>query len=135
VTSGLHFTGEYFEGTIRSGDRLLYSQSLISKEYIFSMVNREKDFSDVCFEIGQVDSIEPEDQSIAVRELLVRKLSQIYPESLQIVKNSNGWPVILDNGEELPIPVSFTHHGHFVAYTYHLSLTSWKAYPHHAEVL
>jgi hypothetical protein len=130
---GLNFSGECFEGTVRSGDHVLFSKSFIRQDYIFSITNGEEDLSDIHCAIKKIGSSKPDDQSRAVRELLLRKLGHIFPESnLQIIKNPHGWPVIMREDEKLPIPVSFTHHGNFVAYTFQLSSASWKA---HEEIL
>lgn len=120
-----------FEGIVSLDDHLLYSRSSVNKDYIFSVVNNENDFSDMHCEINEIDSTEPKDQSNAVRELLLSRLCEVFNEGdLQITKNSHGWPVIMNGAKELPVPVSFTHHGNFVAYT--LNSTLWKV---HAEIL
>ncbi|HEX3385057.1 MAG TPA: 4'-phosphopantetheinyl transferase superfamily protein, partial [Mucilaginibacter sp.] len=105
----LSFFGEYFEGAVRFGEQILCSKSFLNEDYIFSFVNNDDDFSDIHYDIKKVGSSDPDDQSNAVRELLLHKLNHIFPESnLHIIKNSHGWPVITREGEELPIPVSFT---------------------------
>ena len=130
---GLRRNGEYFEGAVRSKEHVLYSKTIIDSDLIFSMVNDADDFSAFYWDIKQISSSERCDQSEAVKELLLSKLTQILPGSnLSIAKNPNGWPVVMDGDEELPVPVSFTHHQHFVAYTFQLNSTLWKA---HAEIL
>jgi len=132
----LSFTGENFGGTIHSGDQRLYSRSFVSRDYIFSIVNGEKDFSDVHCGIAQIAFDEPGEQSRAVRELLMHNLRQLFPESdLHFTKSPHGWPIVVNDDRELPVPVSFAHHGHFVAYTYQSNLASWKAHRHRAEIL
>jgi len=129
----LRLNGGYFEGRVRSQEHALYSRTIINSDCIFSMANSADDFSAFHCKIKQINSSGPEDQSIAVRELLLVKLADIFPESvLHIAKNPNGWPIVMCNDEELPVPVSFTHHHCFVAYTFQLNSTSWKA---HAEIL
>jgi phosphopantetheinyl transferase (holo-ACP synthase) len=132
----LNFSSENFEGTVRSGDHELYSRSFVNQNYIYSMVNDEDDFSDIDYEIGKIDSSGPDEQSDAVRKLLLNKLNYIFLGSdLRIDKNPHGWPVIVSGGKELPIPVSFTHHGDFVAYAFNLNQALWKTHQHPAEVL
>ncbi|MBS1531486.1 MAG: 4'-phosphopantetheinyl transferase superfamily protein [Bacteroidetes bacterium] len=132
----LNFSGEYFEGTARYGDQVLYSKSFVNQDYIFSIVNDQDDFSAIHYEIKRIDSAKPDDQSNVVRELLLSALNGIFPgNSLQVAKHRHGWPLIVSGDNELPIPVSFTHHGYFVAYTFCLTQSLWKAHQHHAEIL
>lgn len=132
----LSFFGEYFEGAVRFREQILCSRSFLNEDYIFSFVNNDDDFSDIRYEVKKISLAEASNQSDAVRELFLARLSGIFPESsLQIAKNRHGWPVIIKDDEEISIPVSFTHHDHFVAYTFYLSQTLWKAPPRHAEIL
>ncbi|MGZ3776836.1 MAG: 4'-phosphopantetheinyl transferase family protein [Mucilaginibacter sp.] len=133
---GLKPMAEYLEGTVQFGDQLLYFQSSINRDFIFSIVNDKADFSETYWDIKQIDTTDPAVQSGAVREFLLEKLGELFPDNnLQIAKNPYGWPVIINEEDELPIPASFTHHGHFVAYSFRLTHSLWKAHQHHAEVL
>jgi len=129
-------TAEQWNGVVQSGNQMLYFQSIISSDFIFSMVNDTADFSETYRDIKQIESTEPVAQSAAVREFLLERLDQLFPgNDWQIGKNPHGWPVIANEEVELPIPVSFTHHDHFVAYSFKLTDSLWKAHQHHAEVL
>lgn len=134
--SELKRPAEQWNGVVQFGDRLLYFQSVINSEFIFSMVNETADFFKTYWDIKQIESTEPIAQSAAVREFLLERFGQLFPgNNMQITKHPHGWPVIADEQEELPIPVSFTHHDHFVAYSFQLTDSLWKAHQHHAEVL
>jgi hypothetical protein len=134
AVNSLAFGDGHFYGTVRSGDHLLHSRSFISNEYIFSMACETGDLSAMQYEIRRIGSADADEQSKAVRELLLDKLKDKFPaKHLQVIKSPHGWPVITSAGEELPIPVSFTHHGCFVAYTFLLNPAQWKT--HHAEIL
>jgi phosphopantetheinyl transferase (holo-ACP synthase) len=126
-----------FYGAVRFGDQLLYSQSVVNSDFILSTVNDTADFSEIYWDVRKIESSDPASQSRAVREFLLENLGEILPDcKLQIGKNPHGWPLIFDEGEVLPIPVSFTHHGHFVAYSFQLTDSRlWKAHRHHAEIL
>lgn len=135
-TVELKRAAEQLNGMVQSGNQLLYFQSNINSEFIFSMVNDTADFSETYWDIKQIESTEPVAQSAAVREFLLDRLDQLFPgNDLQIAESPHGWPVILDEEGELPAPVSFTHHDHFVAYSFQLTDSLWKAHQHHAEVL
>jgi phosphopantetheinyl transferase (holo-ACP synthase) len=129
-------TADQFHGTIKFGDQLLYSQSVINNDFIFSIVNDTPDFSETYWDIKKIEFADPTSQSDAVRQFLLERLGQLFPDSdLRITKNVYGWPLVVDRYDELPIPVSFTHHDHFVAYSFQLSDSLWKVHQHHAGVL
>jgi phosphopantetheinyl transferase (holo-ACP synthase) len=132
----LEQTLECFKGALHFGDQLLYSQSVINTGYIFSIVNGRADFSQTYWDIKQIESNDPASQSEVVREFLLERLDQLFmANDFQIAKSLNGWPLILNGDGELPIPISLTHHDHFVAYSFQLTDSLWKARQHHAEVL
>jgi len=132
----LRRVAEYLHGAVQCGDQMLYFQSLVTNEFIFSIVNDTADFSETYWDIKQIDSADPAAQSSAVRELLLEKLVELFPATdLQITKSPYGWPIIANEEGELPTPVSFTHHDNFVAYSFQLTDSLWKAHQHHAEVL
>lgn len=129
-------TAGNLRGTVLLGDQLLYFQSVIHNNFISSIVNDTADFTEIYWDIKRIDFTDPAAQYSAVRELLLERLGELFPDSdLQIAKNPNGWPIIVNEDGELPIPVSFTHHDHFVAYSFQLTTSLWKAHQHHAEVL
>jgi hypothetical protein len=122
-------------GTVRSGDQILYFQSVINGDFIFSIVNDSADFSGILWDVKRIKSVDPRSQSAAVRALLLARLGLLFPGSeLQLAKSPHGWPVIVNDGEELPVAVSFTHHDHYVAYSLQSTDSLWTVYQHHAEV-
>jgi phosphopantetheinyl transferase (holo-ACP synthase) len=107
-----------YKGTVSFGPHTLYSRSIINEEFIFSVVNHTDNFESVLWGVQLIDSSEPEDQSKAVRVFLMEMLKTLFPDTdLQIAKSSHGYPVILKDGAEIPVPVSLAHHGHYVAYS------------------
>lgn len=120
---GCDFTGEsVYKGAVTIADEKLYFRSIISEDFIFSVVNGSNDFENTCWGIGSIDSTEPDEQSKAVRNILTGRLNAIYPGSeLQVDKAPQGYPVIIKDGIEIPVPVSFAHHDHYVAYSFVLS--------------
>jgi phosphopantetheinyl transferase (holo-ACP synthase) len=109
--------------------RALYSRSVITDNFIFSAVNDKDDFTNTCWGIQQIDSMDHEYQSQKVREFLISRLCDLFPDThLQIGKSPHGWPVVINGETELPVPVSLAHHGHFVAYSFQLSNSQWKAH-------
>ncbi|MGZ3823273.1 MAG: 4'-phosphopantetheinyl transferase family protein [Mucilaginibacter sp.] len=107
-----------YKGVISFGDHILYSRSVISEEFIFSVVNGTDDFRHIRWGIQLIDASEPEAQSKAVREFLIQTLAPLFPGSALLVdKSPHGYPIILKDGVEIPLPVSLAHHGHYVGYS------------------
>src|ERR1700744_3921655 len=103
-----------YKGIINFGDHVLHSRSLISEEFIFSVVNGTDDFGHIHWGIHLIDSSDSDTQSKTVREFLIRRLSLLFPGSTLLVeKNPKGYPVILKDGEEILLPVSLAHHEHY----------------------
>lgn len=107
-----------YKGTASFGPHTLFFRSIISEGFIFSVVNHADNFESVLWGVQLVDSSEPEDQSKAVRVFLMEMLKTLFPDAdLQIAKSPHGYPVILKDGAEIPVPVSLAHHGHYVVYS------------------
>jgi phosphopantetheinyl transferase (holo-ACP synthase) len=103
------------------GSETLYSRSIISRDFIFSVVNRDNDFDNTGWGIKRIDSVSSDNQSAEVRAFLLEKLKNELPlPELQAHKNSHGCPVLVNGAEEIDIPVSLAHHGKWVAYSYQL---------------
>jgi phosphopantetheinyl transferase (holo-ACP synthase) len=110
-----------YKGVVTFGDHTLYSRSIINEEFIFSVINDTDNFEHTCWGIQLISSSEPEHQSKAVRVFLTDRLNTLFPHNeLLISKSPHGYPVILKNGTETPIPVSLAHHDHYVAYSFQL---------------
>ena len=74
-----------YKSTAEFGNQILYSRSMIEKDFIFSVVNRKDDFSSIYWGIKYIDSSEPAFQSQKVRELLMLKLNALFPDkNLQV---------------------------------------------------
>jgi hypothetical protein len=94
---------------------------MISQEYIFSVVNGSDNFENTCWGIQLIGSSESADQSKAVRELLSAKLKILFPDAeMRISKSLHGYPTLIKDGVEIPVPVSFAHHDRYVAYSFEL---------------
>jgi hypothetical protein len=107
------------KGVVSFGDHTLYSRSMISGEFIFSVVNSTDNFEHIRWGIQLIDSSDPDVQSKSVREFLIKKLNALFPESeLLISKSSHGYPIILKDGDEIPLPVSLAHHDRYVGYSF-----------------
>ncbi|MFI5140492.1 MAG: 4'-phosphopantetheinyl transferase superfamily protein [Sphingobacteriales bacterium] len=107
------------KGIVTFGDVSLYSMSLMHNDLVHSVVNDNEDFKNICWGIKSIDSNEPDYQSTAVRSFLLNRLNRYFRmEGLAIVKNQHGVPIVIKENEVQPIPVSLSHHGRFVAYSF-----------------
>jgi phosphopantetheinyl transferase (holo-ACP synthase) len=107
-----------YKGVVSFGEHALYSRSVISEEFIFSVVNGTDDFRHIRWGIQLIHSSDADAQSKAVRGFLIKALSPLLPGSdLLVDKSPHGYPIILKDGVEIALPVSLAHHGHYVGYS------------------
>ncbi len=108
-------------GSVHFKSHALYFRSVITEEFIFSAVNAADDFANTGWGINKISSNQPAAQSSEVRKLLHHRLDQLFPaNTFRVKKSEHGWPVIMDGENELPVPVSFAHHDHYIAYSFQL---------------
>jgi phosphopantetheinyl transferase (holo-ACP synthase) len=119
-TEGTGFDSEkVFKGIITFGADTLYTRSLMYRELIVSVVNGDENFENTYWGIKLIDNPDPEYQSMAVRAFLINRLHRLFLlDDLTIGKNALGFPIVLNGGKETDIPVSLSHHDHFVAYSF-----------------
>jgi len=122
-----HFEGRDFnsqtvyQGIIDYSPYTFYSQTIISEDFIFSVVNHTDNFEKIIWGIEKIDSTDADDQSKAVRAFALAMLNTLFPDSeLEIDKNRHSCPIILKNGIEIPVPISLAHHDHWVGYSFQL---------------
>jgi phosphopantetheinyl transferase (holo-ACP synthase) len=128
----LRFTNNYFENTDINEDcfytasvlfeeNILYSKSIIHKDFISTIVNDAEDFSKICWGIKSIDHSDYANQSKEIRSFLLEKMNSIFPdENIQIEKHEVGYPVLLKDEKIMDIPVSFSHHSNFIGYCFEL---------------
>jgi phosphopantetheinyl transferase (holo-ACP synthase) len=108
-------------GHLRFDNYKIYSRSVIYKELISSVVDSDEDFKGVFSHIKYIDSTVNTVQSAAARNFLIDRLTkEIGALNLTIGKNAKGTPILFEGSKELPIPVSLSHHGHYIAYSFKL---------------
>lgn len=99
-----------------------HARTILARDYIFSVAGNHSSFSKVHWGVKKIGSSEPQDQSVAVRELALYKLSELFPGNhFKIEKSLAGFPVLFKNGTETTIHVSFSHHDYYVAHSFVLS--------------
>jgi hypothetical protein len=120
---GQGFDDAVYKGIAIFADQVLYSRSIITGEFIFSVVNYEDDFANTCWGIRLISSTDAAHQSRAVRAFLSDRLDRLFPDSvLSISKSIHGCPILLKDGVETSIPVSLAHHDCYVAYSFQIQV-------------
>jgi phosphopantetheinyl transferase (holo-ACP synthase) len=109
----------FYRCTVLHDNVELYARSLVNTHLIQSIVTRDETANNIRWGIKNIGTDDPHDQSASVRTLAMDSLSAAYPSlTLSFDKTNTGCPIILNKGNETGIPVSFTHHYQFVAYSY-----------------
>ncbi|MGZ3819427.1 MAG: 4'-phosphopantetheinyl transferase family protein [Mucilaginibacter sp.] len=107
-----------YKGTVVFGEHVLHSRSIITKDFIFSVVSFDNDFANTYWGIQLISSDDPTYQSAAVRVFLNARLRLLFPvDNLNIGKSKHGYPILLRGTDEISMPVSLAHHGNYVTYS------------------
>jgi len=110
-----------YTGIVQFNAHQLYFRTSIDQDYIFSVVNFSDDFTHTRWGISRIDSSDHTHQSSEVRKLLLCDLNDLQPgNNFTLDKSPHGWPVVMKGKQELPMPVSLAHHGHYVAYSFQI---------------
>jgi hypothetical protein len=116
---------EFYKGIAVYGPGTLYSRSIIRDGAIVTVVSGDEDFRDTRWGFTTIGSSTYTDQSAAVRALALNELYRVFPGTrLRIEKTSAGFPVLLEGGTMLDIPLSLAHHDQYVAYSFRLPSNS-----------
>ena len=109
-------TEECYCCEINFNGETIYARSFIGNQIIFTVANNSNWFDNVYWGIKMIESDVYAHQSKAVREFVLSKLNKLYPgNNVEIQKSKAGYPYI---EEHKHLPLSFTHHGNFVAYAF-----------------
>ena len=110
-----------YKGVFNFSPHTFYSRTIITDDFIFSVVNRTNNFENVMWGIKKIGSTDADDQSKAVRIFALAMLNTLFPDAeLEIDKNKHSCPIILKDEIEIPVPISLTHHDHWVGYSFQL---------------
>ncbi|MBV9961768.1 MAG: 4'-phosphopantetheinyl transferase superfamily protein [Parafilimonas sp.] len=101
---------------VRFNSSALYARTIINDEMIFTVVNDTDYFENVYCGIKEIDNDSYVHQSESVRHFVLNKLNQLFQnKNFSIQKSETGYPFIQ---EKKYLPLSFAHHGSFVAYAF-----------------
>lgn len=108
----------FYSGKVIYGSNVFYFRSQINEDWIATVVNDDEDFENVCWGIQSIDDSSYYYQSKAARTLLLNKLNNFFSGDLEVKKHPVGYPIILKDMQDLHIPVSLSHDGCFIAYSF-----------------
>ena len=107
------------KSTVQFAERTLHSCSLLYDELIHTVVNHSIDFDGVYWGVKKIEGDDNALQSAEVRSFLLERLTKLYDDGdFNVDKNSYGCPVVLNRDINITMPVSFSHHGCFVGYSF-----------------
>lgn len=104
------------QSTITFADHTLSACSVLFNEFIHTVANSGDDFENVLLGVKKIDSDHSDVQSAEVRSFLLERVKNVYGDDFRVEKNDSGCPVLL--GADVQIPVSLSHHGRFVGYSF-----------------
>lgn len=119
--NGYAFDEQSYHGTVMAGDNIYYFRSKLFHELITTVVSEDEKFENTFWGYASINNSGSDHQSICVRSFLLQNLhSVLLGKDLRIEKAPVNHPVLFNGTNELNIPISFAHHGNFVAYSYSL---------------
>lgn len=97
-----------------------YSRSIVLKDIIYTVVNDTNYFHNTWWGVKHIDSACNTCQSESVRAFTMRKLKDIYPVDTRLAfgKHAVGYPILKVSDADAALPISFTHHDRYVAYSF-----------------
>jgi phosphopantetheinyl transferase (holo-ACP synthase) len=114
-----------FKVTVNFTGKTLYARVIMNNEFVLSTVNHSNDFNDIYWGIKRVEDSSYKYQSAEVRTFLLDKLRVLTGlNEPSIVKNEDEVPVLFNNNQQLNIPLSLSHHGPWVAFSFHYAVAA-----------
>jgi 4''-phosphopantetheinyl transferase superfamily. len=99
-----------YSGKLRANDVALSFLSVITDQFIATTIDK----GDVKWAVKQIETSDYESQSKAVRSFLLDDLKM---PGTTIEKHPAGYPVLLKDGKELDVAISFAHHDRYISYS------------------
>ena len=111
--------GPFVTGTITDGEQQLHFRSKIHTNVLATIVNADEHFESVHWGIRQIEQTGNESQSAQVRAFSLNRLqATLNRDGLSIAKSEVGYPVVLNDGDQLDVALSLAHHESFVGYSF-----------------
>jgi phosphopantetheinyl transferase (holo-ACP synthase) len=108
-----------YHAAIQFEDAIYQTSSLITNEFIHTIAYGESSVEPIYWGLKRIEDRKPANQSVQVRSFALKKLNNHFPNlNLVIEKSEVGYPFVVADQTGLPVNLSFSHHGHFVAYAF-----------------
>jgi phosphopantetheinyl transferase (holo-ACP synthase) len=113
----------HIKSIVKFAEQELHSCSLVYNEVIHTVLNQDIDFENVYWGVKKINSDDNAHQSTEVRAFLLERLTGLYgdDDGFIIDKNPDGCPVLLRSGAAIDVPISLSHQGCFVGYSFYKS--------------
>lgn len=119
IVENIDASAGLFAGAVSFQGRKLFFRSRITDEYVSSIVDDSAPFDSFYHEILKIGRTDSKGQSGAVRELATQKLRSVLKlDGISISKTEAGYPIVMLDGKQLDIALSFAHHDCFVGYSF-----------------
>jgi phosphopantetheinyl transferase (holo-ACP synthase) len=130
IQSGLHIGEGQHESTVLCekdcfnckiifGAKTWYSKSKIYNKFIYTVAGDDSGFDSTWWGVKKISTGDYEGQSKEIRSFILQKLGIIFlGASLAIEKSATGYPYLVKEKVIMDIPLSFTHHGRYIGYSF-----------------
>lgn len=107
------------QGTADFGGERLHFKSSVYGNLLHSVANGTNNFDNIYWGIKTITDSSSTGQSAAVRAFALGKLQAVYGgDAFMVVKDEQDIPLIVSNDRDILLPISFSHHGRYVAYSF-----------------
>ncbi|MFD2871770.1 4'-phosphopantetheinyl transferase superfamily protein [Mucilaginibacter ximonensis] len=103
-----------YKGELQLHHTTLPFLAVVTDQFIATVIDQ----GDVNWAVKQIEASDYETQSKAVRNFLLDNLKM---PGVSIEKHAAGYPILIKEGQELDIAVSFAHHDRYISYAYQIS--------------
>ncbi|MCC8425885.1 4'-phosphopantetheinyl transferase superfamily protein [Mucilaginibacter sp. UR6-11] len=109
--------GLFYAGTVSFKGAEHHFQSVLNDDFVGSIIKGRHS----CWGIRRINATDYSSQSAAVRLFVLDKLKEsLTLDSLEIKKHAAGYPVLYNGNEPIDIPISFSHHDRYIAYSFQI---------------
>ena len=112
---------ESWRCTVLHGETTIHTQTFFHASFLHTVAAADENFTGITWGTGFIKETGYDSQSAGVRSLLAEKINELLPgKTIVLQKDANGIPLLFDEENNVCVPVSFSHDGHFLAYSFYL---------------
>ncbi|WP_259070688.1 4'-phosphopantetheinyl transferase superfamily protein [Mucilaginibacter sp. X4EP1] len=114
---------QHYSGSLQFGHHYLFFRSTITNDWISTVVNEEDDFEYIFNDVQAIEYDNRQYQSDAVRAFALDKLNAFFEGEFAIEKSESNYPILVKDAKRVNTPISLSHDGYFVAYSFNFNPT------------